>query len=474
MSTQQEKFTAIANAIRAKKGTTAAIAANDFATEIASIEIGNTESDGVAPSEPTQYYLYKKTLTKDDGFEVEKIAISVGDVIDLGSEDVEASSYWGNYYKLDSHPAMTHQGWASTLDVDSNQITIPDTLTSDYYVTANYTTSDGLNYLIRFNNPTQVDDETYLVAGYERVIFDDSEVSTAYTTSTYSSNIFTNQVTAVWIGGDITSIGTYAFYGCTSLASITLPDSITSIGTYAFFGCTSLASITLPDSITSIGIQAFQGCTSLTSINIPSGVTSLGTSSSNSVFYNCTSLASVTFNEGATTVPSYAFYGCTSLASITLPDSITSIGIQAFQGCTSLTSINIPSGVTSLGTSSSNSVFYNCTSLASVTLPDSITSIGTSSFYNCTSLVSVTLPDSITSIGTSSFYNCTSLVSVTLPDSSSILTLDNVNAFTNSLCTFFVPTEDDILAYEEATNWSSFIGRFIENTEENRKLYGLW
>jgi hypothetical protein len=68
-----------------------------------------------------------------------------------------------------------------------------------------------------------------------------------------------------------------AFEVCTSLESITLPNSLTSIGPGAFSGCSSLTSITLPPhSLTSIGRGAFAGCTSLTSITLPNSLTSIG------------------------------------------------------------------------------------------------------------------------------------------------------------------------------------------------------
>ena len=92
--------------------------------------------------------------------------------------------------------------------------------------------------------------------------------------------------------GSVTSIGESAFYNCTGLTSVTIPDSVTSIGSSAFIGCTRLTSITIPDSVTSIGSSAFSGCSSLTSITIPDSVTSIG----GYAFQGCRRLKSITFN----------------------------------------------------------------------------------------------------------------------------------------------------------------------------------
>ena len=233
------------------------------------------------------------------------------------------------------------------------------------------------------------------------------------------------------------TIADIAFYYCTSLTSITIPNSVTSIGYAAFTGCRSLISInvdannknyssvngvlfnkdktvlirypegktdtkyTIPDSVTSIGRIAFSNCTSLTSITIPDSVTSVG----DSAFYYCTSLTSITIPDSVTSIGDYVFYKCTSLTSVTIPNSVTSVGDSAFRYCESLTSVTIPNSVTSIGAYA----FADCTSLTSITIPDSVTSIGDYVFYKCTSLTSVTIPNSVTSIGDSAFYDCYSL-----------------------------------------------------------------
>ncbi len=98
---------------------------------------------------------------------------------------------------------------------------------------------------------------------------------------------------SITIPNSFTSIGSYAFSGCTGLTSITIPNSVTSIDSRAFYGCTGLTSITIPDSVTSIGEDAFLGCTGLTSITIPASVTSIG----DDAFYGCTGLTSATFEN---------------------------------------------------------------------------------------------------------------------------------------------------------------------------------
>jgi hypothetical protein len=221
-------------------------------------------------------------------------------------------------------------------------------------------------------------------------------------------------------GNAVTSIGDFAFLVCTSLTSITIPDSVTSIGDYAFSECSSLTSITIPDSVTSLGVQAFYYCSSLTSITIGNGVTSIG----RSAFGFCTNLTSITIGNGVTFIGPYAFRGCTSLTSITIPDGVTSIGSSAFQQCSSLTSITIPDSVTSIGIEA----FENCTSLTSITIPDGVTSIGYQTFRGCSSLTSITIPDGVTSIGRETFRFCTSLTSITFQGSAPTVGID---AFTD-------------------------------------------
>ncbi|MBQ7914152.1 MAG: leucine-rich repeat protein, partial [Clostridia bacterium] len=208
-----------------------------------------------------------------------------------------------------------------------------------------------------------------------------------------------------------------------TLKNAYIQDGVTSICSYAFYDCSSLASITIPDGVTSIGEYAFRYCSSLTSVYITDIAYWCSISFSNyyaNPFYYADNLyvdnqlvTELVIPDGVTSIGSYAFDGCGSLTSITIPDSVTSIGSSAFYNCSSLTSITIPDSVTSIG----SSAFYNCSSLTSITIPDSVTSIGSSAFYNCSSLTSVTIGNSVTSIGGEAFRGCSSLTSITIPDS---------------------------------------------------------
>ena len=265
-----------------------------------------------------------------------------------------------------------------------------------------------------------------------------------------------------------TSIGDSAFWGCTSLKSVTIPDSITSIGYAAFRECTSLKSVTIPDSVTSIGNTAFVSCTSLISITIPNSVTEIG----DAAFRECTSLISITIPNSVTSIGDRAFRECTSLTSITIPNSVTSIGEYTFYGCTSLTSITIPDSVTSIGWDA----FESCTSLTSITIPDSVNEIGDYAFY-CSGLESIIIPDSVTTIGCNAFEDShlTSAIigrGVTYIGSAAFNRNLLKNVYIKSIIpptnedselfwenhdieTIYVPNES-LEAYKSATNWSTY------------------
>ena len=276
-------------------------------------------------------------------------------------------------------------------------------------------------------------------------------------------------------GVTITTIGYRAFYYCSSLTSITIPDSVTSIEQLAFEWCSGLTSITIGNSVKTIAYQAFYNCSGLTSITIPDNVTSI----ESGAFYGCSGLTSVTIGNSVKTIGNEAFRDCRGLTSITIPNSVTYIGDDVFYNCSGLTNVTIPNSVTYIGknafydcgkltynvkenlkylgnaqnqylylagpTSRSiaeanidkncrfiargriwrdygydyygYSAFRGCDKLTSVTIPDSVTSIGDLAFCNCSGLTSVTIGNSVKSIGDEAFRGCSGLTSITIPNS---------------------------------------------------------
>ena len=234
-----------------------------------------------------------------------------------------------------------------------------------------------------------------------------------YDASVFGANIVSNTYDAekeCWVikfDGGVTTIGKEAFLYCSSLTSVTIPDSVTTIGDWAFAYCSSLTSVTIPDRVTTIGVWAFSGCSSLTSATIGEGVTTIGLYA----FYDCSSLTSVIIGDSVTTIEHSAFMGCSSLTSITIPDSVTTIGYGVFGYCSSLTEFRgkyaSEDGRCVIIDSTINS--FAPAGLTEYTIPNSVTTIADYAFQGCDSLTSITIPDSVTTIGESAFENCSSL-----------------------------------------------------------------
>lgn len=171
-----------------------------------------------------------------------------------------------------------------------------------------------------------------------------------YTADIISGTIRTRNLTSI-------SETNGSYINDTNLTSIYMGSAVTSLGTKAFQGCTSLSEILLPPNISSIGTSAFQNCTSLTSIIIPERVTVINSSA----FYN-SGLTSIVIPDTVQRIDPTVFTDCSSLASITIPDSVRSIDHGCFARCTSMTTATIGSSVGLI----EEGAFQNCTSLATI------------------------------------------------------------------------------------------------------------
>ena len=208
----------------------------------------------------------------------------------------------------------------------------------------------------------------------------DGKIVTPHRTSAFGvsikSNTYENGKGVITFNGNVTSIGNSAFYECSSLTSVSIPDSVTSIGKYAFRGCSSLTNITIPDSVTSIGEYAFYECSSLTSITIPDSVTSIG---------------------------EYAFDGCSSLMSVHITDLSAWCRIS-FDMVDAEDKRYIYPGTTPLYYGAK--LYLNGNAVTELVVPDDVTEIKDVAFFGCAGLTSVTIPDSVTSIGARAFNYC--------------------------------------------------------------------
>ena len=278
---------------------------------------------------------------------------------------------------------------------------------------------------------------------------------TVYTITRISENAFwkCTNITSLTLPNTLTSITQSAFTGCTGITGeVVIPDAVTNLGTGSFFNCTSINSVVFGNSLQKIGYNAFEGCTSLEYISpfpesltriydhafedcinlsgtivIPHQITQLD----EKVFSNC-NITSVVIPEGVISIKSGAFARC-PLDSIYIPASVTSIkvddgyGIGAFSGCTNLQSIRV---------NETNSVYDsrdNCNALIetatntllkgckNTTIPNTISIIWEYAFAGCSDMDSITIPNSIESIYSNAFLGCNSLSTIVLPSSVSYI-----------------------------------------------------
>lgn len=277
------------------------------------------------------------------------------------------------------------------------------------------------------------------------------------------------------INNRVTTIGSYAFYWCSSLTSVSFPAA-TSIGSYAFYYCSNLTTANIPAAKT-IGAGAFHNCEELTEANFPVATKieynafnycfrlttaniPAATHIGNSAFQECKSLTTVNFPV-ASSINDYAFARCIKLATVSFPVA-TFIGANAFQYC-DLIEANFPA-VTTIG----SRAFSDCESLTTANFP-AATKISSAAFTSCYSLTTASFP-AMATIGSSAFKTCYNLKSLYLTGSS-LCFLSNSNAFystpiggysasAGTYGSIYVPASL-LTSYQTATNWTYFSSRFV-------------
>jgi len=207
----------------------------------------------------------------------------------------------------------------------------------------------------------------------------------------------------------IENIGDYAFYECSNLLDVKIPNGVISIGNNSFQYCKNLKDVQIPSSVMSIGRVAFSECSSLNNIMIPPNVTVIN----DQTFGYCSALTTIVLPSTLTRIGDFSFRNCYNLKNVSIPSDVTSIGMGAFADCSELTSIIIPSGVTSI----SDFLFIRCSKLTSITIPQNVTIISSGAFEECDSLTNITIPSNVETIGQIAFAGCQNLRSITISSS---------------------------------------------------------
>lgn len=466
-------LTDVADAIREKTGSSDAIAAEDFDTEIENIPSGGGtveekdvnfyDYDGILvnsyskseflalsamPNNPTHSGLTSQgwnwSLSDAKTYVTSYDKLDIGQMYDTDDGSVRI------YIKLQEGRLSPYLGFAinGTATVDWGDNTATDTVTGTRTTTPKFTLhnySQAGEYVITITSESTI----YIVGdSYGTYLL----TANGSISNDYRSIAYRNSVIRVY---GLDSISNYAFANCYSLLSVTISSgSITNINDSSFVNCYNLTHLTIPSNVTRIGDYVFQNCYNLRHITIPSTVTYIG----GNAFYSCYSLFDITIPSNVTTIGTYTFCNCYTLLYAIMPSSITSVGEHVFDSCYTLSSITIPS--------ISNYAFVNCSSLLDITILSNVTSISNNAFKSCYNLTHVTIPSTVTTIVNNAFYGCYPVAYYDFSNHTSIPTLVHTNAFINiaSDCKIIVPDDlyNDWIA---ENNWSTYASYIIKKSD---------
>ena len=334
-------------------------------------------------------------------------------------------------------------------------ITIPDSVTSiDGHVFSN---------TAYYNNKKNWEDGILYIDGHLIVAQTDISGSCEIksTTKVVAASAFfgCSNISNIIIPEGITNIGDYTFYNCKSLVHVTIPESVTSIGKYAFQNCNSLAIITMADNVTNIGCEAFYNTAYYNNeMNWENGVLYIG----NHLIKAKTDVSgSYEVKAGTKTLADESFEYCSCLTNIAIPNSVVSIGNYAFNGCKKLVNVNIPNRITVIN----DRVFAGCSNLESINIPTGVKVIGEGAFWNCDGLESIIIPHTVTYIGETAFCECDGIVSMQIPEGITIIS-DSMFAVSWNLSSVIIP--DSITTIEDSAFYycGSLTDVFYAGSEE--------
>lgn len=296
------------------------------------------------------------------------------------------------------HNLYLNEKLVTEVTIPANKTTVPAYILAGASCIEKITVMDGVT---SFGN-----EAFYKCSGLKEIILPNS------VTSLYGYLFAETGIESFKVPNGVTVLPHSLFKQCENLVSVEIHDNITEIGSGCFRSCSSLKSIEIPNKVLKIDSYTFSGCTAMEEVKIGSRVSEIG----DFAFEKCSSLKSIVIPKGVSKINWSTFEDCTNLGTVSLLGNITSIEREAFKGCTNLQSINFPSTLTAI----LNEAFYNCESLEQAILPQGLKTIDSNVFKNCKSLRYIEIPEGITNINY--LEQCSSLESVKLPSTITKLT----------------------------------------------------